>query len=913
MKYAWGRLRWFALILSAPLAWAAAAPAARAQQAAGDRSWTPGDVIYEENAAGFRVSPDGRQTVWVKSAMDRATDRRASNLMLSSPIDNREIQLTRGADNVSAPRWSPDARLIAFLFTRKLPDAKPNEAQRQIWLIDAAGGEPWPLTRLTRSVNEFKWVDSHAIVYSAEEDPTLYEQEARQRKDDSNAVEDAPHTPPVRLFRVTVPDGKVSRLTANADWIRNFAVSPDGRRAVTVNQQELAYAWDQKTLPKTFLVDLSTGEEKPIFTEGRIAPTQIHWAPDGSGVYAIAPYSDSPRFLTASIELVYFYELSTGEVHSVDLHWANGLGRGFQATAEGFLALLADGVRFRPARYVREAGGWRQEFLTGEQAKNIFGFDLCRDGRTLVYEYSTASTPPQWYRATLSGSAIDSPAAFTHLNPTYKSKIISKTEVVQWKGANDDTVDGVLYYPHDYRPGHRYPLLLMIHGGPTGFDTDSWSQSWAYPVQLYTERGAFALRVNYHGSGNHGLAWASSICCGKYYTLEVPNIEKGVDALIGRGLVDPERVATMGWSNGAILSIALAIDDPGRYKALSEGAGDSEWVSDWANVDFGESFDHYYFGASPIENPQLYIDKSPFFKIARLQAPTIMFQGTNDRNVPTDQGWDLYRAIYWTDKVPYRFVLFPGEPHGPLKASHQLRKVNEEAAWFDKYFFHAPAPPSEALKSGSPLDVLVASSRVGAVYGVAHQPAGSADPVLIPEIVRHGGIEIGRFEITRAQFAAFDPGYKIPEGTGNFPANSISFEQAEAYCAWLSKLTGETYRLPSEAEGARLYGSSANQNTLDYWAGYAVNPDDARRLEPFLAKLPPGALLKPVGSFPGAGAPGEPLVFDLGGNVAEWVVGAGGAGETLGSGADQPSDPKARRRPADPAYTGFRVVREGTR
>ena len=115
---------------------------------------------------------------------------------------------------------------------------------------------------------------------------------------------------------------------------------------------------------------------------------------------------------------------------------------------------------------------------------------------------------------------------------------------------------------------------------------DRWSQGYTSPKLILCERGAFVFEVNYHGSSNYGLEWVESIGNGKYYELEIDDIERGVDALIERGLVDADRLATMGWSNGAILSTEL-ITRTRRYKAASCGAGDVEWISDWANVDFG--------------------------------------------------------------------------------------------------------------------------------------------------------------------------------------------------------------------------------------------------------------------------------------------------------------------------------------
>ena len=170
-------------------------------------------------------------------------------------------------------------------------------------------------------------------------------------------------------------------------------------------------------------------------------------------------------------------------------------------------------------------------------------------------------------------------------------------------------------------------------------------------------------------------------------------------------------------------------------------------------------------------------------------------------------------------------------------------------------------------------------------------------------------IEIGRFEVTRAQYAAFDKDYKFAAGTENYPANGIAREQAQSYCKWLSELTGETYRLLKESEAADLYKPHSGENTLDYWAGYSLNPDDTQKLEDKIKELPgDGPLLREVGSFAAEGDEGEELVFDLGGNVAEWVVAADGTGKAEGGSADRPSDNKAGYRPSDAAYIGFRVV-----
>jgi len=878
-------------------------------------SWKPEDVVFVETVNGMTLSPDARSLVWIKGEGDKEKDERVSNLFLSSLTEDRTVQLTRGAFTVSSPQWSPDREWIAFLSSRPRPGAKPDTAPTQIWLINSHGGEPYALTELDRAPKQVEWLDKDTLIFSAEEDPTAYEQAEKKRKDDSEVVDDADHEPPVRLFKFTVKDKKITRLTTNTDWIKRWSASRDGKYVVAVHERSLHYTFDQKVPPVTFLYNLSDGTQKQIFTEGRVYPNELEWAPDNSGFYAVASFSNDPKFLTATIELAYFYDLSTGKSVSVPLNWDNGVGRDLHTTSDGFAVLLAAGTRFELAHYTRAKSGdswqWKPSRLDAEAARTIQSFVLSDDAKTLVYNSSSARRMPQLFRAQWDASNLVAPHQLTKLNETLiQSREFSKSEVIRWKGSNGDEVEGILRYPDNYDPSKKYPVITAIHGGPAGADLDAWHDSWAYPYQLLTQRGAFILSPNYHGSSNYGLKWVESICCGNYYDLETPDINAGVDYLIQKGLVDPDKVATMGWSNGSILSTSLITTYPSRYKVASVGAGDVEWISDWGNVDFGDSFDSYYFGKSPLQDPELYIRKSPFFKLDKVQAPVLIFHGTADTNVPPAQSWSYFRALQYYGKVPVKFVVFPGEPHGPRKLTHQLRKVDEEMAWFDKYFFKSTPPENEAIKSGSPLDTALrtkAIARSGEVYGVTFTSKGKA--ILIPEVVKRGDLELARFEVTRAQYSAFDKNYKIERGTEDYPANGITLEQAKAYTDWLSKLTGQTWRVPNENEMIGRYGMKDGENTLDYWAGYAPNPDDTTRLRQEIKQLRGSApLLKPVGSFAGEGPEDQDLLFDLGGNVAEWVLTTSGTGKPMGGSADCPSDSRSLCSPA-PEYIGFRVVR----
>ncbi len=869
--------------------------------------WSADDVLFSETASGFQVSPDGRWAVWVKGTMDRERGERVSHLVRIDLAGGRETVLTRGAESCERPRWSPDGKRLAFLSARAA-------GVPQVWLLDPTGGEPWPLTDLPRGVLHYDWAGPDAVVVAAPDEPTLHDTRRKDDKDDSVVVEDEAHEPPVRLFRVDAASKKVTRLTENTDRIEQLAVSPDGRRAVAVHNRSVRYAYDNKIKPVLFLHDLATGEHISVFAEAKYNISHVRWAPDNRGFYAVNDHNSRPQFAQAGIPELHYFDLARSRPERVDLGWERGLATqgenedapGFAPTRDGFVALLADGVRNRAARYTRTTDGWRRAWLEGAHAGHVFGLEVSTDGKTLLYARSTASTPTQWYAARLEGERIEGPTPVAAINEHFRKRPRARTEVVRWKGADDEEVEGILYYPHDHRPGERRPLVVMIHGGPALADQDCWYETWMYPANLLCARGAFVLRPNYHGSSNYGLKWLESITRGRYGEPELIDIERGVDELIRRGLVDGERLGLVGWSNGAILANLLTARTT-RYKAASAGAGSIEYVSDWASCEFGDAFDRYYFGSSPLEDPAWYHKRSPFWRLDRVRTPTLIFFGTEDRTVGVQQGWLHYRALQQLGKAPVRFVQFPGEGHVLKKLAHQRRKMEEELAWLDKHLFLSTKKENEAFKPDSPLGWALArrqARREGGRYGVL------VKGTLIPETVAFGPLHVGRFEVTRAQFAAFDKTYPVEAGRENYPASGLTYEQAQGYCVWLSKTTGQTYHLPREDEADELYDRSDPwENTLDYWVGYSANPDDTARLREKVRELPGTApLLKEAGSFRGVGK--EEMVFDLGGSVAEWVASKDGKGLLRGGSADAPVDPKRRASTAAPEYRGFRVVRE---
>jgi dipeptidyl aminopeptidase/acylaminoacyl peptidase len=899
------------------------------------------------------VAPDGRRAVWVRVTVEPVDGEltRVSNLWLT-PLPPEEADpvaasrpLTRGRGETASPRFSPDGRWVAYLSDRpSLGDTDDpgdkssgdDEPKAQVWVLPLDGGEPSRVTAFDRPVSAFGWAGDGALVVLAGEARGAWDLAVSEAKDRAVVVDDAEREAPVRLYRVALgSDGSaetVRRLTRHADWGESLAVSPDGRRAVLRSARSLSYEYDSRVPPVFRLVDLATGESRELGLEdpsGRpLLPEKIVWQHDSSGFYVLDELSRHERYRVATVSELHHHDLASGATRRVDLGHERGLGgpreMQFAVVPDGVYALLADGVDDRLAFFERRGGtgaseiGWvRHDLALGDVDRLV----AAPDGSRLLLERSTATTPSRWYAAALEPGApevLGEPVALTRVDPRFDGKSTGRVEAIEFPGARGETVQGLLHYPLDWSQGEApRPLVLDVHGGPAARDRDAWSQRWAEPLTLWRQRGAFVLQVNYHGSSGYGLDWASSIAGGNYYDLEVPDLEAGVDAVIERGLVDPERLGAAGWSNGGIL-IAELLTRTGRYKAASIGAADVEWASDYGNVDFGASFDEYYFGAPPWEAPELYAEKSPFFRLDRVVTPTIVFTGTADTNVPPHQSRSLFRALQQIGKAPTRLVLFPDEPHSLQKPAHQRRKIEEDLAWFDRHLFGRPESRHPAVRAGSLLAGALARRRARRDddQGVLGVDAGGA---LVPEIVPVPlsspglvGLRVARFEVTRAQWTVFDPATVPEPGREDHPATGMPFERAQGYAAWLASTTGRAVRLPTVAEAGKLAElgrrSASPGNTLDRWAGYSPNPDDARRLAEAAAELPGDApLLLPVGSLGGVG---EDPVFDLDGNAATWAVADDGTGVAVGPSADRPAAGRTVADEAASEYRGIRIVEE---
>jgi uncharacterized protein (TIGR01244 family) len=273
-------------------------------------------------------------------------------------------------------------------------------------------------------------------------------------------------------------------------------------------------------------------------------------------------------------------------------------------------------------------------------------------------------------------------------------------EVISWKSKDGTLIEGVLHKPATFKPGTRYPLLIVIHGGPTGISRPvPFGSTSTYPIDIWLNKGALVLEPNYRGSAGYGEAFRS---------LNVRNLGigdawdviSGIDHLVAQGLVDNDKVGTMGWSQGGYISAFLTTHDSARFKAVSVGAGISNWMTYYVNTDI-HPFTRQYLKATPWDDPKIYADTSPMTYIKQAKAPTLIQHGELDRRVPIPNAYELYQGLQDVG-APAKLVVYKGFGHGLTKPKAHRAAMEHNLEWFGKYIWGetppAPAPVKEPFE-----------------------------------------------------------------------------------------------------------------------------------------------------------------------------------------------------------------------
>jgi dipeptidyl aminopeptidase/acylaminoacyl peptidase len=630
-----------------------------------------------KSAASVRISPDGRfvayqvqETIWAENAFK-------SEIWIAATDTGECYQLTRSKKSSTNPRWAPDGKRLAFVSDR--------DGKRQIYLIAPRGGEAEPLTSVETGVNAFEWSpDGRHIAFTAAEPESKAKKERKEKYGDFEVV--AGDYTMTHLWRVEVPAGgtatkpKPERLTEGEQFtVGSFAWAPEGQRiAFSATRDPDLSSSDTTDLYVLRLADKSV--QKVVETRGPDRnPT---WSPDGrqiayetangreffyytNSVLAVVPAEGgSPRVLTEQFD-----------EHPRLLEWA----------PEGiyFWALQkTDGHLFRLHPHTRSI-----ERVSKQPGAFVADFSFTRDFRQAAFLHADAKS---YAEVAVSPLSAFEPKRLTTLGDQLRPFRLASREVIAWRSTDDTPIEGVLYKPADFDPAKKYPLLVVIHGGPTGIDTPVLRGDRYYPLERFVAKGALVLRPNYRGSAGYGE---------KFRALNVRNLGvgdawdviSGVDHLVGQGFVDRDRVGAMGWSQGGYISAFLTTSSD-RFKAVSVGAGISDWMTYYVNTDI-HPFTRQYLKATPWDDPEIYRKTSPISYLKTARTPTLIQHGEFDKRVPIPNAYELYQGL--KDRgVPVKLVVYKGFGHGIDKPKQQRAVMEQNYEWFSQWIWGEKPTPA---------------------------------------------------------------------------------------------------------------------------------------------------------------------------------------------------------------------------
>ena len=612
----------------------------------------PEQTLNRRPIAEVRFSPDANRVAFTVSEPPKGPTRSRHVWILD--VRTREVrQFTNSAKSEFAPRWSPDGRRLAFLSDR---DEAP-----QIYLMPTDGGEAIRLTEGKNAARAFEWSpDGKQIALLAPEAKTEAEEKKEKDKDDARVVDrEGKRT---RLWLIDVETKKVRPLSA-ANWqIQEAKWTPQGDRLIisATDHPEI----DQDT-NRIFSIAVSDPQLKQIAAP-RGPFGQLNVSPDGNSVAYLAARIDGP-----SPHDLYSQPLAGGSARNLTAGSIDRPVASFMWRADGsILALAQNGFRTQFYRVTLDGKAAAQS----EFKVNPGAFDATAQALAFVGETAT-NAPEVWL--SIEGAAQPAGAeSVTHFNETWKQIPLVKPEFLRYKSFDGTQIEAALLKPVGYQAGTKVPLVVIVHGGPTGRWADSF-QSWG---QLLAARGYAVLYPNVRGStgyGHHFLEMNRADWGGG----DFKDVMAGVDYLIAQGIADPDRLGIAGWSYGGYMA-SWAITQTNRFKAAMTGAGLSDLASEFGTED-GSSYDEWFFG-TPYEKPQEFIDSSPITFIKNARTPTLILQGEADVTDPIGQSQQLYRGLKRYG-VEADFVVYPREGHGFREEKHQLDVLNRIVDWFEKH------------------------------------------------------------------------------------------------------------------------------------------------------------------------------------------------------------------------------------
>lgn len=652
----------FALLIALLLV--VAAPTVRVDDV---KDWTPDTTFLFKRVGPVEPSPDGTRVAFGvgRPVLDGEKSEWVTHIHVARADGSEAFQLTQGDKSASSPRWSRDGAWIGFVSSRS--------GKANVYRIRIDGGEAERITDEKGDVAQFRWApDGESIAFLMTDPKTDDEEKRDKEKRDARVVDEGYKYR--RLYIVPVEkndEGKRPSRLLTKDDIHVFDLdwSPDGK-TIAIGHQATPKVFAQTDVS---VVDVASGERKALLT----TPAHERSATfSRDGKWLAVAISDNPPT---------WGDTARAHVLPVD----GGTPRPLANTLDqqpGIVGWSPDDSRV----YIREIRGTIARLsalpVDGKAPIDIGPADLSIDGATfnaagttLGFTSSAPDRAPEAYVTKLD-----------RFEPVQVSKLqdagglpFGRTDVITWKSTDGQPIEGLLTYPVGYQKGTRVPLLVVVHGGPAGVFTRSFTGSPSpYPIAMFAARGYAVLRCNVRGSSGYGrkFRYANYRDWGGG---DYRDIMSGVDHVIALGVADSDRLGVMGWSYGGYMT-SWIITQTKRFKAASVGAGVTNLVSFTGTADIPGFLPDYFGGEYWEAAGELWRARSAIFNVKGVTTPTLIQHGDKDERVPISQGYELYNALV-RQKAPAKMVVYPRQPHGIQEPKLTKDAMERNLEWFDQW------------------------------------------------------------------------------------------------------------------------------------------------------------------------------------------------------------------------------------
>jgi dipeptidyl aminopeptidase/acylaminoacyl peptidase len=617
---------------------------------------TPEQTLDRRSIGDVEFSPDGSRLVFTVTDPPKGSSR-ARALWLMDVASGQVRQLTFSGKSDGSPRWSPDGMSIAFTSDR---DGAP-----QLYRLSLRGGDAEKLTDRKDAVIAFRWSpDGTRIAVLMAEPKSEAQQQREKDKDDSRIVDKDDRHP--RVWMLDVASKTLTPVTSGHWQIRQIEWLPSGDRlaAIATSQPEV----DQFT-DRLYTITLDAGSfDEMAAPRGPLGSLAV--SPDGKTLAYVGARVDgpethdlylqplgggAPQNLTASIDRP-VAQPRWIDNQSLVVNIARGFRSAIAIVSRDGKTTTVDGVDVNPSAFARSSAG------------------------TLAFVGETTTRAPElWLKSP------NAPArAVTTLNAKWSSIPVVAPEIVKYKSAGGIEIEAALLIPPaDAAAPRSLPFVVLVHGGPTG----RWSDAFEAWGQLLVSRGYAVLYPNVRGSIGYGQRFVESNRA-DWGGGDFKDVMAGVDAMIARGVADPNRLGIGGWSYGGYMA-AWAVTQTTRFKAAVSGAPVIDMASEFGTEN-GSAYDEWFYG-TPYEKLDGFIKSSPMTYVKQVKTPTLLLQGEDDVTDPIGQSQQFYRGLK-RYHVESDLVLYPREGHGLREEKHLLDRLNRVVAWYDKFVKpHQPA------------------------------------------------------------------------------------------------------------------------------------------------------------------------------------------------------------------------------